>query len=100
MGVAMRAGAGRKRAVLVVPTLGVVALSAGPAEASENIVGVGNAAFDNTMIIANRQDTAMTHTTPGSGVLSNIGQLPLEVARNGGAGGGVPGDEATGLLGS
>ncbi|MEV7676447.1 hypothetical protein [Streptomyces sp. NPDC088752] len=65
-----------------------VALPAASAAASENIVGIGNAAFGNTMINTNKQVTAVAHTTQGSGVLSNVNQLPLDLPRNGGAGGG------------
>ncbi|GAA3491287.1 hypothetical protein [Streptomyces cremeus] len=63
------------------------ALPAASAAASENIVGIGNAAFDNTMINMNKQVTAVARTTQGSGVLSNLNQLPLGLPRNGGAGG-------------
>ncbi|MFB7032601.1 MULTISPECIES: hypothetical protein [unclassified Streptomyces] len=63
------------------------AVSAGSAAASENIVGIGNAAYGNTMINAHREVTAVAHTAHGSGVLSNLGQLPLDLPRNEGAGG-------------
>ncbi|MEU8965882.1 hypothetical protein AB0C89_29805 [Streptomyces sp. NPDC048491] len=63
------------------------AVSAAPAAASENILGIGNAAFNNTMINANKQVTAVAHTAQGSGVLNNLNQLPVDLPRNGGAGG-------------
>jgi hypothetical protein len=66
------------------------ALSAVSATASESIVGIGNAAYNNTMINAHKHVTAVAHTTHGSGLLSNLSQLPLHLPRNGGAGGELP----------
>ncbi|QTA37048.1 hypothetical protein [Streptomyces sp. CA-256286] len=68
--------------------------------ASENIAGIGNAAFNNTMINAHQQVTAVGHTTHGSGALSNLSQLPVDLPRNGGAGGdGLPVTEVVCLYG-
>ncbi|MGW5869001.1 hypothetical protein ACWFRJ_43485 [Streptomyces sp. NPDC055239] len=85
--VATRLRLGRGRTVLAVTALGAVALSAAPAAASENVIGIGNAAFNNTMINANKQVTAVARTEQGSGVLGNLNQLPVDIPQNGGAGG-------------
>ncbi|WP_167161583.1 hypothetical protein [Streptomyces sp. MBT27] len=80
----------RRLAVVTGVLAAGAAVSATPALASENIIGIGNAAFNNTMINMNKQVTAVAHTTGGSGVLSNLSQLPVDVPQNGGAGGGSP----------
>ncbi len=84
----------RRLAVLTGLAAAGAAVSAAPAAASENIVGIGNAAFDNIMINMNRQVTAVAHTTQGSGVLSNLNQVPADLSQNGGAGGGLLGEIA------
>ncbi|AGK78973.1 hypothetical protein [Streptomyces microflavus] len=77
----------RRLAVVTGVVAAGVAASATSAAASENIIGIGNAAFHNTMVNANKQVTAVGHTTGGSGVLSNLSQLPVDLPRNGGGGG-------------
>ncbi|MFW3464372.1 hypothetical protein ACN24K_30320 [Streptomyces microflavus] len=65
---------------------GTGALS-GPAVASTNILAVGNAAYDTTMINKDREVTAVGVTTYSSGVGNGLVQLPVDSPQNRGGGG-------------
>ncbi|POG43188.1 hypothetical protein BV881_33210 [Streptomyces sp. ZL-24] len=65
---------------------GTGALS-GPAVASTNILAVGNAAYDTTMINKGREITAVGVTTYSSGVGNGLVQLPANSPQNRGGGG-------------
>lgn len=65
---------------------GAGALS-GQAVASTNILAVGNAAYDTTMINKDREITAIGVTAYSSGVGSGLVQLPVNSPQNRGGGG-------------
>lgn len=78
----------RRLAALIGVVAAGTAASVAPAAAAENVVGIGNAAIGNTMTTANKELTAVGQTSQTGGVLSNLGQLPVQHSRNQ-AGGGV-----------